>query len=189
MSNFDNELQNKIDVTSELLKMGIKIVAPQVLQKMSIKSLSEADFVNKNAKNDRPKKVASDELPWRVDSKKESTKKKRKKTSSLSTPTTSSPPLPNNNMFNLTESQYENELINDIFQESQTFTSNQSNNNKKNVQNSNQPREYCSSSQSSSQIKNLNQQYQKINVTDHQSQSFKIRVKTSPLTPNPCHFD
>ena len=44
----DNDFSNKIDVTSELIKMGINIVVPQVAPKKSLKTLSEADFLDKS---------------------------------------------------------------------------------------------------------------------------------------------
>ncbi len=48
----DINFHNKIDVSSELMRMGINIVVPQVAPKVSMKTLSEADFVNDaNAKD------------------------------------------------------------------------------------------------------------------------------------------
>ena len=44
----DNDFSNKIDVASELIKMGINIVVPQVAPKKSLKTLSEADFLDNN---------------------------------------------------------------------------------------------------------------------------------------------
>jgi hypothetical protein len=46
----ENDFSKKIDVTSELMKMGINIVVPQVVPKKSLKTLNEADFLDNNDK-------------------------------------------------------------------------------------------------------------------------------------------
>ena len=118
MSNFDSEHASKIDVTSELLKMGIKIVVPQVAPKTSLKSLGDADFVAKNNNTDEKKptlgKKEEEILSWREDAKKEGRRRRKKAASvSVTTATTkhsSSPCATQTSMLHLAESLDEHEF-------------------------------------------------------------------------------
>ena len=88
----DFDASSKIDVTSELLKMGINIVAPQLTSKVSLKPLSEANCVN------------DDDKSHETNEEKASKNRRRRKKKQVTLPSASSPPLPSSStMFNLTQ--------------------------------------------------------------------------------------
>jgi hypothetical protein len=162
----DNNFHNKIDVSSELMKMGINIVVPQVAPKVSMKTLSEADFVNdSNAKN--PKSQDGINVDSNTDAK---NKRIRKKKANLpaSLPSSSS-------MFNSMDSskyrQTKNEQVDvNIYTNSQqssqdTHTINLDN--------------YIQASKSQSQ--QLQQQQQQPRTKQHQSQESNNQDKNSKI--------